>query len=348
LLSAHPNEMASQLKQDQSMTYNEGSVVFLVGGTVFKIPKAILEINSEVFSGTGLISGTEPIVLEDPPEVFEEFCKIMHLPFESCLAQPDPDLIKVLQICQIANKYCAQSIEARANRVARFLTRPDTIRNILGPNLSAIQIVETASRAACHDVADVAWDVVIEDHTKGETSSSDLLALARTVDRPEYWGKAYYKIMVKGSEHWENDPEIVVEDRRALHRGFTKCVEASQLLAKAWIRRVPETKHNRLHNWGKIKNPACAKAWFQHAWGAYTLKNSYCDVFGLLEWLATDDLVPDLSEHCRAALFEYASIQNESRPSWEEMAGCFVGTPPDWSRMLEVEQAYDPKRLYPE
>ena len=240
----------------------------------------------------------------------------------------------MLQVLQIAHKYCAHSIEARAHKVAQDLTLPHIIRTNLKPHLPAVQVVEIASKVGCDDIALVAWNVVIEDHRKGMTRSSDLLAVARCVDRREIWGEAYYEVMLRGSEHWENDPEITDEDRRALSRGFTKCVEALELLASVWnsgnSTSGPEAGHSRRHT----SSNGCAKPWFNRALETHSLRQkSYCDILGLLEILATNQDVPGSfsASACRIDLQGYASAQYKSRPSWSDMAGCFTGTPPVWS-----------------
>jgi len=233
--------VSTNTTQDETMKFPSGSLTVSVDNVLFKIPLALLQVHSVIFSSmidVGSDSG-EPIVLQDSVEAFREFLKVLLRPFESCLdldKEVSHDLSKVLKVYTIAHKYCAASIEQRAKSIAISLTTADVVRDHISPTLTAIQIYDIALLVGCDEISSVLRNVIISDSWSGTIPPLDLLALGERHSDSQFAGLALYRIMLLGRDSWLNDPRITVSQGELLARGLFRFYEEWEAVSKGFAK----------------------------------------------------------------------------------------------------------------
>ena len=154
-----------------------------------------------------------------------------HSPFESPLHQPNPSLKRVLNILQIANKYCVEKLEKRAESIAQQLTEPSILRSHLSEKLTLIDVFRIGSTLENDLMARNGWNLITEDFRADKLSARKLLDEAGDSRHPHFLISAYYQIMLRGARSWENDQELSGIERQRLTQGFVRCCEEWEAFA---------------------------------------------------------------------------------------------------------------------
>ena len=148
-----------------------------------------------------------------------------HSPIESPLQQPNPSLKCVLNILQIANKYCAEKLEKRAESIAHQLTKPSILRSHLSERLTHIHVFRVGNIVQNSSVAHNGWSLIVEDFRAGKLSARSLLDEARRSQHVHFLVSAYYQIMLGGGRSWEKNQELSGDERWRLTYGLARCCE---------------------------------------------------------------------------------------------------------------------------
>ena len=217
-------------------------------------------------------------------------------PYESSLVRDDRDLGEVLAILSIAHKYRAHSIEERARPIAVSMTRPGVIRSYMGSRISAMEIVEIGISVECKDIADSAFEIVMDQVKRKELPAHKALSFAERIKAPGYIARVYYQLMMRGSRGWEKDVDLTERQRWNASRGSIRCMEEWDSISRSL--KAPLQDHecpNRGHRCGIEFLAKLTKHYVDRGIGS-------SDVIGRLEVVADFELEadqPSLAQHPR-------------------------------------------------
>jgi len=209
-------------------------------------------------------------------------------PLESCLFKKDPDLLEVLGVLVLANKYCATTLEEQARSLAIQLTDPKAIDAHLTAKVSSLRVIELAQTARCDEIASAAWDVAMQEFRECKREIHEMLSFADRLGEPQYVGEAYYEAMLRGHRVWNRDPHLTPAQKQRLGAGAASCVETLNGIVSVW-RRAPrhfEASHRCTHH-TTVPNSLELRCGYKFSvpWVEECAERglSHCDLLGRLE-----------------------------------------------------------------
>lgn len=144
---------------------------------------------------------------------------------------------------QLASKYDAQAIETRARQVAIELTHPSVIRSKVSPQLPSVSILKIGCLVGCDDIANSAWEVVIEELRQKEKTTGEIIQLAELLENRKFMGDAYYESMLQGHSSWTEEQGLTQRQIQTLFRGSFYSLQIFDRIVSNWIRRLRQQPH---------------------------------------------------------------------------------------------------------
>lgn len=161
-------------------------------------------------------------------------------PFESCLATnlkagTRPQMIDLLDLLVIANKYCAIKIEQRA---LDLLVSATTAKKLARHDTSVIaKVLEVACLVRSQRLAEEPRAFLLEtlwsQHADKELSLT-LLGLGKRTSDNMLLGATYYSIMLHGRSWWSTCDAIDATDTTRLIEGMMRCAREWHVLHCTW------------------------------------------------------------------------------------------------------------------
>jgi len=315
--------MPMQLHRDQTYYIADGNTVLLAESTLFKVHRTNLIKDDSTFNAMFSLdthkpdgpqgqegeSDNNPIKLEGDTadEVQALMWAFYALPHEVAPRVTSSKVIHFCNLGRITHKYQFQSIEKWTL---------DTLANYVGTvNDDNVQIEYTSSSLIAmtelavlcnHPVllaaATTGWEIFID---KGR-DLGHAISTAERLGLRKLSGLAYYRMMLKGRDHWQSDPVLTRRERIRLLSGFYSITQSYEE-----FRSVPPFAHSLACEANLAGGDVCLQA-FARLWretADRNLKQGFqkvgFDVLGRLKAMPNHFAVMQLDlgclEHARAA-----------------------------------------------
>jgi len=213
-----------------------GSVVFLVEGTHFRIPSALLQQHSEVLASMLDLGKSEdtPIELDDPLEAFCAFRSMLLTPLDSCLIPSHPmskRLDKLLELLVLCHKYEAHKFEDHVASLVIPLVQTNTLQTNLFacPTISPNNVLQVATVVDRPEIGMAAHNLLTRNLWRSAHDPHEVLAFAESINDQKLVGTAYYQIMVRGKPE-----DLNPSQRQILDRGMIRCGAEWQRVFDSW------------------------------------------------------------------------------------------------------------------
>ncbi|KAF8323422.1 hypothetical protein DL93DRAFT_2162575 [Clavulina sp. PMI_390] len=236
-----------------TMSLAPGSAVFVVQGVRFRIPKALLQQNSEVLAwmfNETRGSDDEAINLDDPLEAFEDLVAMLLNPLESCLNHKLPiarDLRRLLNLLVILRKYLIDKLAAYVLELVEPLIKPKTLPKHLNEHFTTVDIIRIAHHIDDKSLAKTARRIFLDSvWTRQSTIPSiDMLRLGQELSDNEVIGAAYYQILLLGRDAWDG-LDLSVDEQKTLLNAMNSCGDKAQRFTLSLADGLAETDRDPL------------------------------------------------------------------------------------------------------
>ncbi|KAF8319914.1 hypothetical protein DL93DRAFT_2220356 [Clavulina sp. PMI_390] len=223
-----------QCEDDYTTKLSPHSIAIWVENTLFQMPRALLEHNSEVF--THMLNQYDALgnpelclKLEGTAETFKEFYDILFTkglffidrPLSSCLVEVHArtrNVGSLLRLLIFLHKYGMEVFEIRILQLVEPLILNGALAKSLSSSVSLVSVFELSHELAHQGFIDSVLEVLLDRLWSKDPTVSAFEALGaaeRCRDR-DLLGAAYYRILLYGQENWSKARSLTDQHRSNL------------------------------------------------------------------------------------------------------------------------------------
>ncbi|KAF9254425.1 hypothetical protein L218DRAFT_938600 [Marasmius fiardii PR-910] len=277
-----PSPSNSSLVQDSDYYIAEGNTVIRVENTLFKVHRYLLSRDGSAFEGMFSLehvrpetpregeSDESPIILHgDKPEEFKALLWSLYaLPAEVFqMPSTQSDVVRFIHLARVAHKYSFRTTENWALHVLTVCQNNSEIMSPVNSTPILTQLTEVAvlcNHEELHEAVEPMWaDLLFTGQTEDIISA---MTVADKLNLRPLLGLAYYLMMLKGRDEWNNPnlkSALTREQRIRLLSGYYNISRACDAL--------PTTAPTLVHHGTCFMQGRCGEAW-QSLWTTMILK----------------------------------------------------------------------------